>query len=186
MTRHRTARASIGASAVVAVMVLGLVAASPAGADGFIRGIVITVDGEAYYLEGPPDGPEGARDVPGHYWVKTGPTQLEGQHFNTGPFGAERWWSSVVPDGRLLYMVHGIVDTWSLEKARRYAQRGHVHYHELVNVSDGSLHPSKVVWLKHTAVTSFTLDGGPRPELAHAVSPGIDFDFIPNAMVPYP
>ena len=31
----------------------------------------------------------------------------------------------------------------------------------------------------HTARTSFYLDGGPHPELAHGVTPGVDYDFIP-------
>lgn len=180
-----SARQRMGALAA-AVLVLGLVAATPADAGALTHGISITVDGEAYYLEGPPDGPGGARDIPGHYWVQAGPVQLVGKHFNTGPFGAERWWSSDAPDGALLYQVHGIVDTWSPEKASRYAERGYVHYHELVRVSDGALHPTKVVWLRHMAVASFTLDGGPHPEFAHSVSPGIDFEFIPNGMVPYP
>lgn len=83
-------------------------------------------------------------------------------------------------DGELLYIVHAIIDTWSPEKAERYASRGYVHYHELVKVSDGSLHPTKVVWLKHTARTFFDLDGGPHPELAHYATPGVDFEFIPN------
>lgn len=182
-------RTRMGVLAVTAVAMLGLVAlvtaATPAPAVGFTHGIVIMVDGDAYYLAGAPDGPEGAMDIPGHYWVQTGPNELQGKHFNTGPFGAERWWSSDAADGQLLYVVRGIVDTWSSEKASRYAQLGYVHYHELVRVSDGALHPSKVVWLKHTAVTSFTLDGGPHPEFAHSVSPGIDLEFIPNGTMPY-
>jgi selenium-binding protein 1 len=185
MNKHRTVRTRV-ASLLVAVLAFGLVAGSPAAADEFTHGIVITVDGEDYYLEGPPDGPGGSRDIPGHYWVMAGPNQLVGKHFNTGPFGAPQWWSSDAPDGSLLYKVHAIIDTWTKEKAISYAERGYVHYHELVRVSDGTLHPSKVVWLRHTAVTSFTLDGGPHPEFSHAVSPGVDFEFIPNGMTPYP
>jgi hypothetical protein len=82
-------------------------------------------------------------------------------------------------------MVHGIIDTWSPEQAEQYAARGYVHYHELLKVSDGTEHPTKVVWLKHTARTSFTLDGGPHPELAHDVTPGVDYVFIPNGGMPY-
>ncbi|MFB0558751.1 MAG: hypothetical protein ACETVY_06515 [Candidatus Bathyarchaeia archaeon] len=152
---------------------------------GFVHGIVITVDGEDYYLAGAPDGPGGAIDVPGHYWVQAGPVQLVGKHYNTGPFGAPQWWSSDAPDGELLYTVHGIIDTWTEEKAERYAGRGYVHYHELIRVSDGQPHPTKVVWLKHTARTFFTLDGGPRPDLAHSVTPGVDYEFMPNYMMPY-
>ncbi len=153
---------------------------------GFVHGIVIDVDGEDYYFEGPPDGPGGARDIPGHYWVMAGYRQLVGKHYNTGPFGAPLWWSSDAPDGGLLYIVHAIIDTWSPEKAELYASRGYVHYHELVRVSDGSLHPTKIVWLKHTARDFFTLDGGPAPWLAHYVRPGIDYEFINNYFVPYP
>ena len=82
-------------------------------------------------------------------------------------------------------MVHGIIDTWSVTKATQYAARGYVHYHELVKVADGSEHPTKVVWLKHTARTSFNLDRGPHPELDHAITPGVDYDFIPNGAMPY-
>lgn len=164
-----------------------LLLASPtlARPTGFVHGIVMTVDGTDYYLAGPPDGPNGERDIPGHYWVMAGPNQLVGKHYNTGPFGMANWWSSDARDGELLYIVHAIMDTWSEEKADRYASRGYVHYHELVSVSDGILHPTKVVWLKHIARTSFTLDGGPHPELEHYVTPSVDYDFIPNGMMPY-
>ncbi len=153
---------------------------------GFVHGIVITVDGEDYYLAGAPDGPDGAFDVPGHYWVRAGPLQLVGEHYNIGPFGAPQWWSSDAPDGELLFIVHGIIDMWTEEKAERYASRGYVHYHELIRVSDGALHPSKVVWLKHTARAFFNFDGGPAPQFAHEVTPGVDYEFIPNWFVPYP
>jgi len=152
---------------------------------GFVHGIVITVDEEDYYFAGAPDGPDGAFDVPGHYWVRAGPVQLVGKHYNTGPFGAPQWWSSDAPDGELLFIVHGIIDMWTEEKAERYASRGYVHYHELIRVSDGMLHPTKVVWLKHTARTFFSFDGGPRPDLAHSVKPGVDYEFMPNWFVPY-
>ena len=158
---------------------------------GFEQGIVVEIDGEGYYLMGPPvdsDDPEGARDVPGHYWVQSGPDRLVGKHYNTGPFGAPRWWSSDADDGELLYMVDGIIDEWTEEKAEHYASKGYVHYHEWVSVDDGSLHPTKIVWLKHTARTFFTLDGGPgapNPPYEHEVTPGIDFEFIPNYWVEY-
>ena len=153
---------------------------------GFVHGIVIKVDGEDYYLAGAPDGPGGATDIPGHYWVIAGPNQLVGKHFNTGPFGMSQWWSSDAPNGELLYIVHARIDTWTEEKAASYASRGYVHYHELEKVSDGAMHPNKVVWLKHTARTFFTLDGGPHPEFTHYVTPGVDYDFINNWMMPYP
>lgn len=169
--------------AALAALVL-LVAAVQA--EGFTHGIVINVDGTDYYLAGPPDGPGGATDIPGHYWVMAGPNQLVGHHYNTGPFNAPQWWSSDAADGELLYIVHAIIDTWSQDKAASYAARGYVHYHELISVADGSLHPDKVVWLRHTARTSFRLDGGPHPELSHYVTPGLDYEFIPNGMNPYP
>jgi selenium-binding protein 1 len=165
--------------ALVGVMVV------PASAGGFVHGIVVDVDGDDYYLAGAPDGPGGAIDVPGHYWVQAGPNKLVGKHYNTGPFGAPQWWSSDAPDGEFLFKVDGIIDTWTLEKAERYASRGYTHYHEFVGVSDGAHHPTKVVWLKHIARTSFTFDGGPAPQFAHEVTPGVDYEFMPNWSMPY-
>jgi selenium-binding protein 1 len=158
---------------------------SPASADGFTHGRVFIVDGEKYYMAGAPDGPGGAFDIPGHYWIQAGPNMVVGKHYNTGPFGASQWWSSDTPDGALLYMVHGTIDTWSAEKAASYAARGYTHYHELLDVDTLEEHPTKVVWLKHTAVSFYNFDGGPRPDLAHEVSPGIDYEFIPNGFMPY-
>ena len=152
---------------------------------GFVHGIVIPLDGTDYYLAGAPDGPDGAFDIPGHYWVLAGKNQLVGKHYNTGPFGASQWWSSNAPDEELLYKVHAIIDTWSPEKAARYANRGYIHYHELIEVDGGELHPTIVVWLKHQSRTTFTLDGGPHPELTHPITPGVDYDFIPNGFTPY-
>ncbi|MCL7412637.1 MAG: hypothetical protein M8353_03345 [ANME-2 cluster archaeon] len=153
----------------------------------FIHGIVINVDGVDYYLAGAPDGPNGEFDIPGHSWLMTGPNKLMGKHYNTGPFGAPQWWSSDADNATLLYTVKGIIDTWSEEKAGMYAKRGFVHYHELINVSNTSeMHPTKVVWLKHTAQTSFTLDGGPHPMMPGLmVTPGVDYLFIPNYFMPY-
>jgi hypothetical protein len=128
-------------------------------------------------------------DVPGHYWVLAGPNKVVGKHYNTGPFGEPKWWSSDAEDGALLYIVHGIFDTWSVQKATSYADRGYVHRHELVSVDKLEFHPSKVVWLKHTAVTSFTLDGGPGapdPPYEHYATPGVDLEFPPNGFKPYP
>lgn len=137
------------------------------------------------YHPGAPDGPDGAFDIPGHYWVQTGINRVQGKHYNEGPFGAAQWWSSSAADNELLYIVDGIIDTWSPEKAAAYAKLGYIHYHELIDTESGALHPTKVVWLKHTAVTFFNLNGGPHPELDHDVSPGIDFEFVPNGFVPY-
>lgn len=159
---------------------------------GFVHGAVINIDGEDYYFAGAPDGPDGAVDVPGHSWIQAGKNQIVGKHYNTGPFGAPKWWSSDAPDGEYLYKVHGIIDTWSEEKAASYKMRGYVHRHEFVKVSDGSFHPSKVVWLKHTARTSFTLDRGPMgqggmtPPYIHYVTPGVDLKFPNNGMMAYP
>ena len=155
---------------------------------GFVHGIVIDIDGDMYYFAGAPDGQDGAIDVPGHYWVQAGKNRVVGKHYNTGPFGASNWWSSDAEDGAYLYMVNGIIDTWSPEKVDSYYARGYVHYHEFISVDDGELHPTKVIWLKHTAVTSFTLDGGPgapNPPYEHMVSPGVDFEFPNNSSAPY-
>ena len=113
------------------------------------------------------------------------PNQLVGKHYNTGPFGAPSWWSSDAPDGELLYIVHAIIDTWTPEQAEYYASRGYVHYHELVKVDGEELHPDKVVWLKHTARTSFTINRGPHPEFYHEVTSGVDYGFIPIGWMKY-
>jgi hypothetical protein len=154
----------------------------------FIHGIVVKIDGEDYYFDGPPDGLNDSKDIPGHYWNLAGKNKLVGKHLNKGPFDAPKWWSSDADDDALLYLVHAIIDTWSLEKAEYYYSRGYVHYHEFVSVATGELHPTKIVWLKHTAVTSFTLDGGPgapNPPYEHYVTPGIDLMFPPNGFIPY-
>ena len=87
---------------------------------GFVHGIEIEIDGEMYYFAGPPDGKDGAMDVPGHYWVQAGKNRVVGKHFNTGPSGMPEWWSSDAKDGAYLYMVNGIIETWSTEKAEAY------------------------------------------------------------------
>ena len=168
----------------VAVVALAVVLVLPVSANGFTRGIVIDVDGVDYYLAGPPDPPpNGPRDVPGHYWVQAGPDKIVGKHFNTGQF-----WSSDAPDGEFLFKVDGIIDLWTLEKAEEYAARGYVHRHPLVSVKNGTPHGSKVVWFKHTARTSFTLDGGPHPPVEGIpITPGVAFNFFPNYLMdPYP
>ncbi len=164
---------------------------------GFVHGIEIEIDGEMYYFAGPPHDHSGPHvhnsahhDVPGHYWVQAGKNRVVGKHYKTGPGGAASWWSSDAGDGELLYVVKCIIDTWSEEKSEYYASRGYVHYHKFVSV----LHPhdahlTKVPWLKHTAVTSFTFDGGPamaNSELVHEVTPGVDLNFPNNYTIPYP
>ncbi len=151
----------------------------------YTHGIVVDIDGEDYYFDGPADGPNGAKDIPGHYWVQFDAMNLQGLHYNTGPDEAAQWWSSDADDGDLLYVVGAIIDTWTPGKAEEYAAMGYPHYHEMVRVSDGSLHPNKVIWLRHHAVTDFTLDGGPHPEASHFVSRGLDTEFINNYMMPY-
>lgn len=174
---------------IVSAFSLGAIAL-PAQADdddaGFTRGITLKIDGKRYVLAGVPDAPNGNTDIPGHSWAVIDKDQLVGRHVNTGPFGASQWWSSDAADGALLYNISGVIDSWSEKKAVSYHNRGYVHYHELLSVEDGSPHPEKVLWLRHAAVTNFTLDGGPHPELTHAVTPGVDFRFIPNWNVPYP
>jgi selenium-binding protein 1 len=176
---------SIVTKIMIPILLIALVSFATAQQRGFVHGIVINVDGIDYYLAGAPDGPGGAFDVPGHYWVQAGPNQLVGKHYNTGPFGASSWWSSDAGDGELLFLVVGIIDEWTEAGADVYASRGYVHYHELVSVSDGMEHPTKVVWLKHIARTSFNFDGGPHPEFQHEVTPGVDYDFMPNWSMPY-
>lgn len=185
---RRTRKPLFLVMAVVALAVISVAAVSAAGVNnkgGFERWPVITLDGEDYYWEGAPDGPNGETDVPGHYWVQAGPKKLVAKHYNTGPFGAPQWWSSDAPDGALLYMAQVVIDEWSPEKAARYADRGYTHYHEFVKVDGGAHHPTQVAWFKHIAVTSFTLDGGPAPQFTHTVTPGVDFEFIPNWSNPY-
>lgn len=155
--------------------------------DGLQAGIILEVDGKDYYFAGPPIAEDSdILDVPGHEWVSLTPTIIYGKHYNTGPFGAERWWSSDADGGELLYTVLGIIDEWTESKAERYAEMGYVHYHELVSVDDGELHPDKIVWLKHLAKRDFTLDGGPNPEMTgHEVTFGVDREFMPNYSQPY-
>ena len=45
-----------------------LLIAAPAIAASVTHGIAVDVDGDLYYLEGAPDGPGGAADIPGRYW----------------------------------------------------------------------------------------------------------------------
>ena len=160
--------------------------AGTAGAEHpFEHGIVLDVDYVDYYLAGPADGPGGAKDVPGHEWHQISPNEVIGWHYNTGPSGMAKWWSSDAEDGALLFVVSGVIDTWSLDKAAWYYSKGYVHYHELVSVKDGTLHPTKVVWLRHVAVTSFNFDAGPMPQMGHQVTPGVDYVFMPNWTMPY-
>jgi selenium-binding protein 1 len=161
---------------LVVLMALLAIAVVSVSAGGFNREPVYNLDGFDYII----------KPIPGHEWNQAGPNQAVGKHYNTGPGGSAQWWSSDADDGELLYIVHGIIDTWSTEQAAQYAARGYVHYHELIKVEGGAQHLTKVIWLKHTARTSFDLDGGPMPGFAHEVTPGVDFEFIPTGSDPYP
>jgi len=169
-------------SGVVAVLLTALVVAVPVAAKGFVHGIPINYDGNTYYFAGEPVGD--GWDVPGHDWVQAGPDHLVGKHYNTGPGGAAQWWSSDAPDGELLYMVDAIIDSavLSQEEEDFYKARGYVHRHELLD-ENGVQNPNIFAYLKHTARTSFTLDGGPGapdPPYEHWVTPGIDYEFPNN------
>jgi len=150
----------------------------------FKHGITIQLDGDKFYLAGPPAGKNGETDGPGHAWIQGG-NELIGLHYNLGPNRKPRFWTSKETSYQLLYFVSAIIDTWTAEKALDYKDRGYVHYHELIKISDGKPHPEKVVWLKHIAVTNFNLDGGPAPQLGHEVLPGVDLLFVPNGLEAY-
>lgn len=156
----------------------------------FVHGISIILDQQRYHFAGPPDGENGATDVPGHKWVRIGKKRLIGKHYNTGPFGAANWWSSDAGDGELLYIMDAVIDKWSVIKAAHYVTKGYNHYHMLVNAETGELHPKRVVWFKHVAVKSFMLDG-PSPLAflgieATQVMPGTFYGMGPNWDIPYP
>lgn len=153
----------------------------------FVHGIIIPLDHDRYYFNGPADGVNGERDIPGHEWVKLRHNQYIAKHYNTGPVGAQaQWWSSDAEDGSLLWTMHAIIDTWSEVNAVKYYNRGFVHYHPLVSVRNGTPHKRKVAWLKHVATKNFTFDGVPiPPEFAYEVKPGVDYGIDPNWNIPY-
>jgi selenium-binding protein 1 len=162
----------------VAVMALIALIAMPASASnnsGFSLGLIVEIDGEDYRWEPVPFAPTDY-DIVGHYWVQAGPKKLVAKHYNT-----DKAWSDDAPEGELLYIAQVLIDEWTPEKAARYASRGYVHYHEFLRVSDGEPHPTKIGWFKHIAVTNFTLKRGP----VHDVTPGVDYEFIPNWTTPY-
>ena len=169
---------------LVLLMPALLVFAAPVAAKGFMHGIPIDYNGNTYYFAGEPVGD--GWDVPGHDWVQAGPDHLIGKHYNTGPGGASKWWSSDAPDGELLYIVDAIIDSAILspEEEAFFKSRGYIHRHELIDETTGLQDPNIYVYLKHTARTSFTLDGGPggspNPPYKHQVTPGIDYEFPNN------
>jgi len=180
----------LGLAVVFAMFLASPVLAAPTwdkNPEGFVHGLALDVDGETWYFAGPGSVME-ATDVPGHTWVQTGPYKVKGRHYNVGPWMAPPgtpWWATEEPYGVLLFMVDAIVDEWSLELGEKMAAKGYVHYHELVNAI-GDHHPTLVVWLKHTAVRSFYFNGGPMAPMSnHYVSPGVDYNFMPNWNAPY-
>ncbi len=150
----------------------------------FEHGIALDIDGENWYFAGPGSVDPAVSDVPGHTWVQTGPYQVVGRHYNVGPFAAagNPWWASEEPYGVLLYKVDGIIAPSPTEIDEEYEahlkKKGYVHVHELVNAS-GDESPDMVVYLKHTAVRSFVFNP-PMVAIPHDVTPGIDFEFMPN------
>lgn len=178
--------AYIALAMLLVIALSGAAALAKGKGKGFVHGIVVKLDGEDYYLAGPPDGPNGERDVPGHTWRMAGKKKMKGMHYNTGPFGAPSWWATGEASGILLFKVDVRIDKWSMKIAKKNAKKGYVHYHEFVRVSDGQKHPTKVLWLKHKPALTFYFDGGPHPELAHQVYKNkVDYDFMPNWNIPY-
>jgi len=153
----------------------------------FIHGIVVKIGKKPYYFGGPEDNGDGSQDVPGHSWVKTGKHTYIGRHINTGPNLLPSWWATNETDGELLYVVEAKIDSWSKVKAAKYYAKGFSHYHHLVSKKTKHPHPTKVAWLKHVAVKSFLLDGGPahHNHTAYQVEPGVDFKLMPNWQTPY-
>ena len=150
----------------------------------FIHGIALDIEGETWYFVGPGSVP-GVVDVPGHTWVQTGPYRVVGKHYNIGPNGAPSWWAVNEESGIQLYKVDGIIDVkpnmLSSERAEWLLEHGYVHVHELVNAMNEE-HPYYMVYLKHTAITEFDFNGMPAQMMGniHHVTPGIDYNFMPN------
>lgn len=174
----------------------------------FTHQIEIFLDDKTWYFQDP--GLElnvnqqgQPQDLPGHCWQPArdvnGLLRYIGKHYNTASLmmgGNPGFWSSDAGDHEQLYWVDLIVSEWSPEIAIRRAADGYVHYHELVQAGDGCYHPDKVAWLRHSAMLSFTFDGGPpqfrenglpfRPRnIPHQVMPGIDHNFPPNYDITY-
>jgi hypothetical protein len=149
---------------------------------GFVHGLAVEIDGEAYYFKGP-GSIKGEIDVPGHTWVQAGKYQIVGKHYNVGPWMAAGapWWVSGVDYGEQLFNVHGIIDVppdeLSNKKEMQYKKQGYIHDHEFVD-SEGNELGDYRVYLKHIAVQEFYFDGGPMaPGSDHMVTPGVDYNF---------
>ena len=155
---------------------------------GFEHGLAVNIEGTEYWFKGP-GSVFGAVDVPGHTWKQTGQYRVIGRHYNVGPWMAPSgtpWWSSDAEYGVMLYKVDGLIDVPPAElSAKRVTwlkAHGYVHVHEFLDINGDEL-TEWVVYLKHTARTSFTLDGGPgqpSPPYEHFVTPGIDYQFPNN------
>ncbi len=151
----------------------------------FKHGLAVEIDGEYYWFKGP-GSVQGIVDVPGHTWVQAGENQIVGKHYNVGPWMAPAgapWWATGEPWGVQLFQVHGIIDVppaeLSTKKAEMYKAQGYVHFHEFLD-ANGVESEEWVVYLKHVALSSFDFDGGPMPAAGHLVSPGVDYEFMPN------
>ncbi|MCP4205318.1 MAG: hypothetical protein GY769_25690 [bacterium] len=178
--------------------------------EGFTHRVQIRLGGSFWYLLGPelqlpttPDQAGQPQDLPGHCWKVGlpigGKPRLIGKHFNTGPLGAgapPRFWSSNAGSHQQLFWVDLVISRWSPRIALEKAADGYVHYHELIKVGEGCLHPRLVAWFRHSAIEKFSFDGGPPPVLPdgtlfrprnvpHDVQPGIDHNFPPNYDIPY-
>jgi hypothetical protein len=154
---------------------------------GFEHGLAVNIEGNDYWFKGP-GSVVGAVDVPGHTWKQTGQYRVIGRHYNVGPVapGEDPWWASDIDYGVMLYKVDGLIDVppseLTAEREDWLKSHGYIHVHEFVD-SFGVESADWVVYLKHTARTSFTLDGGPgapNPLYEHYVTPGIDYDFPNN------
>lgn len=186
--------------------------ASPGVADffNFTHRMEIFLDDKTWYFAGPEleltfSQKGQPQDVPGHCWSPApdiGKNKMKhfiGKHFNTGPLAMDatpRFWSSDAQDHQQLYWVDLLISEWTPEIAQRRMVDGYVHYHELVQKDDGCLHPKMVAWMRHSALRSFTFDGGApqlRPDgrpfrprnVGHEVRPGVDTNFPPNYDKPY-
>jgi hypothetical protein len=182
---------------IITVLVLGSfsnVAAKKATAwdkdisnSGFEHGLAVEIDGEEYYFKGP-GSIAGEVDVPGHTWKQAGPNKVLGKHYNVGPTptvsSMTPWWATNEDYGAQLYHVDGIIDVPpdELSEARenKLKKKGYVHVHEFVDGNGNELE-DYVIYLKHTAVRKFHFNGGPMaPGSNHMVTPGVDYNFIPN------
>jgi hypothetical protein len=174
----------------------------------FQHQITVFIDGKTWYFQAPElelnfNQNGQPQDLPGHCWQPgqdvDGFKRFIGKHYNTGPLaagGGPKFWSSDAGEHEQLYWVDAVITPWSPKIALSRARQGYVHYHELVQAGDGCYHPTLVIWMRHTALTDFTFDGGPpqfrenglpfRPRnIPHRVQPGVDYAFPPNYDVPY-